>query len=239
MRDSRGEIRRPDRAGQRAYPGRPAGHTGPGGPRSAGQWRRTRAGRPVAADQGPAGQWRRTRASGPGPARRCRSASAGRPRDGRPVPGRASAGRGRRAARAVRLSGQPSAPALARRHRPAGQRTRQAGDRHTGHRHHGSSTQDSNGGQHSAGSRTGRRQARTGHQARRGRGAGHPAAGPGGQLRHPAGAAAEGRTTGRTPGSAGSPVPCPRLRRKQLATQDVSRRLAYPLALLPGVQQEL
>jgi hypothetical protein len=30
-----------------------------------------------------------------------------------------------------------------------------------------------------------------------------------------------------------------RLRRKQPATQHVSRRLAYPLALLPGVQQEL
>ena len=102
------------------------------------------------------------------------------------------------------------------------------------------STRDrSNGGQHSAGARTGQRQARTGHQARRGpEGGGHQPPGPGGQLGPPGRAAGEGEQHGARPAQP-DPQYRARLRRKQPATQDVSRRPSYPLALLPGMQQEL
>jgi hypothetical protein len=201
----------------------PGGRAGPPGP--TGRCRPTWANRPVP----PPG--RAAWADGPVPGGRV--AWAGRPglaaRLGRPGHGPGQASLAGRAEDPARRTPAPRTPASRQQH--AGQQRKAAQHRRRVRAPSGPDRASS-----------GPDQAASGPDRSRGpawaRG-GSPAAGSGGQLGHPAGKAEEGRTTGRTPGSAGSPVPCLRLRRKQLATQDVSRRLAYPLALLPGVQQEL
>jgi hypothetical protein len=245
------EILRRDKA---ARPGRSAGLSGQVS--RANRSRRTRAGWRVPADQGqpanaggpgPAGQRRRTRASRPAPADQ-----AGRPRNGRQ--GRAACARAAscgadqcwRPVPGGALPGDPCWPPVW-----AAQRTSPGQASRTGRaevparrtpapRTPASGHQDSNGGQHSASAPTGLLQARTGHQARRGPGAGHPRSRPGRPARAPGrGSGGRGEQQGEHPAQPDPQYRAHRLRRKQLATQDVSRRLAYPLALLPGVQQEL
>jgi hypothetical protein len=197
------EILRRDKA---ARPGRSAGLSGQVS--RANRSRRTRAGWRVPADQGqpasaggpgPAGQCQRTRASRPAPADQ-----AGRPRNGRqgraararrPHAGRTSVGGPCRAGpcratRAGRPSGQPSARVPARRHGLAGRRTRRAGHRHQGHRHQ--DTRTATEGSTAQAPRPGCFRPGPGTRPGVGRGRVTPAAGPGGQLGPPAGAAEEG-----------------------------------------------
>ena len=215
----RGRI--PDVAGESALTRHPPGHPSAGHqacPGESGQARPGSTRRPVQA-----GQCGQASAGRPVRAGQCGQASAGRPVRRQSAPGPA-----RPPGRAARPGGaHRAAPATEERQEvraPARQATG-PGDARAGHQ---------------ASASPGHNPARApapvaGPDHRQGRpprapGQGNGRQGPAARARPPPGPAPDRRGQQDRPRTT---------REKAAATQDVSRRLAYPLALLPGVQQEL